>query len=196
MLKVKPVSFTEEEQNLINNIYETGESGPDMWKESSLKAIRNKISRVTLTNQQCYCAFCEGRLEKGTTAIEHIVLKSRHREFTYEPENLVSACGRCNSKAVKGEKETLIEPLNPIYSLNRFKIVHPVLDEPDEHIVFKDKDRIFFDVNNCSQLGKDTIEFFKWEEINATEKRTMSAFIRKQPSDIVKLVEEISTYKL
>ena len=195
MLKVKPVSFTEEELNLINNIYEAGKSGPDMWKESSLKAIRNKISRVTLTNQQCYCAFCEGRLEKGTTAIEHIVPKGRHREFTYEPENLVSACGRCNSKAVKGEKETLIEPLNPIYSLNRFKIVHPVLDEPDEHIVFNDEDRIFFDVNNCSQLGKDTIKFFKWEEINATEKRVISAFIRKQPSNIVKLVEEISTYK-
>ena len=69
MLKVKPVSFTEEELNLINNIYEAGKSGPDMWKESSLKAIRNKISRVTLTNQQCYCAFCEGRLEQGTTAI-------------------------------------------------------------------------------------------------------------------------------
>ena len=47
MLKVKPVSFTEEEQNLINNIYETGESGPDMWKESSLKAIRNKITVTT-----------------------------------------------------------------------------------------------------------------------------------------------------
>lgn len=195
MLKVKPVSFTEEEQNLINKIYETGKSGPDMWNESSLKAIRNKISRVTLTNQQCYCAFCEGRLEAGTTAIEHIVPKGKHREFTYEPKNLVSACGRCNSTRIKGGKETLIGPLNPIYSLNRFKIVHPILDEPDEHIVFKDEDRIIFDLNNCSQLGKDTIKFFKLEEINATEKRAMSAFMRKQPSDMVKLVEEISTYK-
>ena len=73
--------------------------------ESELYAVIEKIC-------MCYCDEIKSArsltsiiIPEGTTAIEHIVPKGRHREFTYEPENLVSACGRCNSKAVKGEKD-------------------------------------------------------------------------------------------
>ncbi len=46
-----------------------------------------------------------------------------------------------------------------------FSIVHPYLDDPTIEIIYTDPDRIFFDRTNCTQLGKDTIDFFRWDDL-------------------------------
>jgi len=190
-----PIVYSVDETATINAVKSTGKSGPDMWADRSVYEIKHHISEHTLEEQGCQCAYCEVLLEKGTTSIEHFVPKSRHREFTFEPLNLISACGRCNATAIKGSKETIIGVANPIYASNTFKIVHPRLDNPNDHICFQDNQRTIFDKDHCTQLGLDTIEFFQWDNLDACLVRVQTAAVRNLPIEIKKLVAEISTYK-
>lgn len=190
-----PIVYRVDETATINAVKSTGKSGPDMWADRSVYEIKHHISEHTLEEQGCQCAYCEALLEKGTTSIEHFVPKSRHREFTFEPLNLISACGRCNSTAVKGSKETIVGVFNPDYASNTFKIVHPRLDNPNDHICFQDNQRTIFDKDHCTQLGLDTIEFFQWDNLDACLVRVQTAAVRDFPNVIKKLIAEISTYK-
>lgn len=190
-----PIVYSATELETITAVMATGHSGSDMWADDSVYDIKHHISVHTLEEQGCQCAYCEALLEKGTTSIEHFVPKSRHREFTFEPLNLASACGRCNSTAVKGSKETIVGVFNPDYASNTFKIVHPRLDNPNDHICFQDNQRTIFDKDHCTQLGLDTIEFFQWDNLDAYFVRVQTAAVRNLPIDIKKLIAEISTYK-
>lgn len=190
-----PIAYNADELTTINKLMATGQSGPDMWNDGRSYDIKHHISEHTLTEQGCLCAYCECLLEKGTTSIEHFVPKSRHREFTFEPLNLTSACGRCNATAIKGSKETILGMFSPNYTSNSFKIVHPRLDNPDTHICFQDDERTMFDKARCSQLGLATIAFFKWDNLDAALARIQTAAIRKLPINIRQLISEITTYK-
>lgn len=190
-----PIVYSVDETATINAVKSTGKSGPDMWADRSVYEIKHHISEHTLEEQGCQCAYCEVLLEKGTTSIEHFVPKSRHREFTFEPLNLFSVCGRCNSTAIKGSKETINGVLNPNYESNTFKIVHPRIDNPDTHIRFQNADRTMFDKERCTQLGLDTIEFFQWDNMEAFLGRVKAAAVRDFSFEIKKLIAEISTYK-
>lgn len=190
-----PIVYSAAETATINNVMATGNSGPDMWADGRVHDVKHHISVHTLTEQGCLCAYCEALLEIGTTSIEHFVPKSRHREFTFEPLNLTSACGRCNATAIKGSKETIVGAINPNYSSNTFKIVHPRLDNPNAHIIFQDADRTIFDKVHCSQLGLDTIDFFEWDNLDAYLVRVQTTAVRNLPNNIRQLISEISTYK-
>lgn len=190
-----PVSFTKDEQSIIVSVLASGKSGLDMWKDSSVKKIKNKVSVHTIEEQECRCAFCEALLVQGTTAIEHIAQKGLHKKFTFEPLNLVSACGRCNSTRIKGEKETMKLPEVANYKSNVFNIVHPRLDEPDNEIVFTDASRTIFDKPNCSAKGIFTIEFFCWDDEDAVITRLQNANRAGIPNSIRQYALLVSTYK-
>ena len=196
MLKLSnPIVFTQDEQNVISAVMASGRSGSDMWKEDVLKFIKHRISQHTLEEQSCRCAFCEALLVQGTTAIEHIAPKGKHPQFTFEPLNLVSACGRCNSAAIKGQKETIILPVNADYCKNSFVIVHPRLDGQDVDIKFTDDTRIAFDKQNCTQKGLDTITFFHWDDEDARLSRLLNANRANIPMNIQQYAALVSTYK-
>ena len=196
MLKLSnPIVFTQDEQNVISAVMASGRSGSDMWKEDVLKFIKHRISQHTLEEQSCRCAFCEALLVQGTTAIEHIAPKGKHPQFTFEPLNLVSACGRCNSTAIKGQKETIIHPVNNDYCKNTFVIVHPRLDGQDVDIKFTDDTRIAFDKQNCTQKGLDTIKFFHWDDEDARFTRLLNANRANIPMNIQQYAALVSTYK-
>lgn len=88
-------------------------NGPFLWglQDADTKAIKHSLSFRTLKYQFCRCAFCEVLLRDGDADLEHIVPKSRHGEYTYEPLNIVSSCGSCNSKRKKGDTDTVKLPL-------------------------------------------------------------------------------------
>lgn len=196
MLKLSnPIVFTQDEQNVISTVMASGKSGPNMWKEAVLRPIKHRISQHTLEEQGCRCAFCEALLVQGTTAIEHIAPKGKHPKFTFEPLNLVSACGRCNSTTIKGQKETIIQPENTHYSKNSFLIVHPRLDGQDVDIKFTDDTRIAFDKQNCTQKGLDTIAFFHWDDEDARLTRLLNAKRANIPINIQQYAALVSTYK-
>lgn len=197
-----PIVFSDDENKLVNNIMavkegEKEKSGSELWEigTKEVKALKGRISEWTLTEQKCRCAYCERLLEQGTTFIEHFVPKSKHREFVFEPENLFSACGRCNYTGIKGSKETLNLPLQPQYRKNAFKIVHPYIDDPDSEIVFTDETRTVFDKDKCTPKGLSTIDFFSWDDKDAIMTRTKEAPFRNEPSDVKKYVLLIATYR-
>ena len=197
-----PIIFTDDEKKLVDGIMavkegEVAKSGSELWEigTKEVKALKSRISKWTLTEQKCRCAYCERLLEQGTTFIEHFVPKSKHREFVFEPENMFSACGRCNYTGIKGSKETLNLPLQPQYRNNTFTIVHPFIDNPDSEIVFTDESRIVFDKVKCTPKGLSTIDFFHWDDKDAVLTRTKEAPFRNEPMDVKKYVLLIATYR-
>lgn len=191
----RTITFTHEEQRIINSLMATKRSGNEMWNDSRVKPIKHRVNDFALREQKCLCAYCEDLLCEGNNFIEHFVPKGLHREFTFEPANLMASCGRCNSTTVKGKNDTIKLPLRKGYSANKFAIVHPRLNDPNQHIVFKDAARTIFDKGRCSKLGLDTIEFFHWDTQNAYCNRVGAAAKRNLPYDINKQIAEIVTYK-
>ena len=197
-----PIVLTEEEKKLVTRIMavkegEKAKSGTELWGISTneVKALKGRISKWTLTEQKCRCSYCERLLEQGTSFIEHFVPKSIHREFVFEPENLVSACGRCNCTGIKGSKETLELPLKPVYRDNTFTIIHPYIDDVDKDIVFTDDTRTVFDKEHCSKKGLHTIDFFQWDDKDAILTRAKEAPYRDEPKDVKEYVLLIATYR-
>lgn len=203
MLKInRAIKFTPREQEVINALMSRtldGRllTGSEIWgiNNKAEKALKHRISKRTLWEQDCRCAYCECMLVQGNCFIEHLVPKSLYREFVYEPENLTSSCGRCNCTGIKGNKETLNSTLNVEYSQNDFKIVHPYFDQPDQHIVFKDAERTIFDKARCSPKGLDTIEFFHWDDDDAIIARQREVKTLGFPSTKRNYILMISTYR-
>jgi uncharacterized protein (TIGR02646 family) len=171
--------------------------GTYLWglQDKMTNRIKHRISLRTLLNQDRRCAFCDAILLVGSTHIEHIVPKGLHGEYTFEPLNLVSSCASCNSPSKKGESETVKTPLATRYCDNQFLIVHPYLDNPEDHIRYKDDLKIELDYANCSQKGQATIDLFDWD--NLWEQNNRVAIARTRDFDKATLAEiiAISTYK-
>lgn len=199
MIKLyKAVTFSLQEFLHIQTIHAKRLPGPLMWvlNDKQTKSIKHHISEFTIRNQKGRCVYCECILRKGDTAIEHFAPKESHSEFTFHPKNLFSACGCCNSTSVKGRKDTISNnPKHPQYKKNTFNIVHPLFDNPDDHIKYKDVDRTLFDLNACTQKGRDTISFFGWNSHTAYMDRVSISKSRHVPIKINQLILEISTYK-
>lgn len=196
MLKLThPVIFDNNQLLTIRQIISEHNSGKKRWSSGKAKSIKNHISVHCLSEQRCYCAFCEGLVNEGDAPIEHISPKGLTPEFVFEPNNLVVSCTRCNSTTIKGERPTIIGDVVPIYQDNDFCIVHPRLDNSDEHIIFQDEQRTIFELPRCSEKGLATIKFFRWDNINAFRARVAAASTRGLDLDQLKLIYEISTYK-
>lgn len=195
-----PVVYTDEEKTLIDELHmnNPGETGTRLWAKNTigLKGIKGRISRYMLEAQKCRCAYCESILQEGGAEIDHIAPKTSHPKFVYESLNLVMACGVCNSKVKKGDKETMDEPFRDNYTDNTFLIVHPYLDNADEEIRFVDPMRVFFNKKRCSVKGLETIRFFRWDSVNSRESRWRNARLFPiSKKKMQQMVLEISTYK-
>lgn len=191
-----PVRYTDEEQAFIDAILKPlGKDGWDSGRKEA-KNIKNHISTETIIAQGGRCAYCERILTKGEVAIEHIAHKGLYGEFTYEPFNLVSSCTCCNSPSNKGQKNTLAGLIDrENYANNKFAIVHPYFDTPEEHLKYIDAEHTVFDWNNCSEKGKETIRLFNWNEKWAVYQRQATASMRHYPVEVLKLAAEIAVYK-
>ncbi|WP_241616916.1 HNH endonuclease [Rosenbergiella epipactidis] len=113
------------------------------WGDDELIDIRNEIRDYHRKTQRLECVYC---LEPISTRaahaapIEHIAPKSQYFNFIFEPKNLCVICPDCNE--YKGKNEVFFEPsivnTNPkIYprASSAFRIVHPHIDEYEEHII-------------------------------------------------------------
>jgi uncharacterized protein (TIGR02646 family) len=75
------------------------------------------------------CAYCESQiLHVGFAHIEHFRPKSRFPELTFVWENLLLACGRCNSTENKGDAFPVATEGGPL--------IDPCREEPGEHLQF------------------------------------------------------------
>lgn len=120
------------------------------WACDDLMNLRSKIREFYRVEQKGVCPYCKGPISISAAAnahIEHILPKSKHPNFLFEPKNLCVICADCNT--AKNDNNVLndneSDTLNgsaavyPRASL-RFKIVHPSIDEYDNHIkIHRDK---------------------------------------------------------
>ena len=75
------------------------------------------------------CAYCESKIEHVSDAhIEHYRPKSKYPELTFDWNNLLLACGKCNSARYKGGKFPGADANGPY--------INPCADDPEEHFQF------------------------------------------------------------
>lgn len=160
------------------------------------KQIKHKISTHTLRQQLCRCVYCERLLIGLSPQIEHIADKATYKDFSFEPLNLATACCYCNGPTNKHDEDTILVK-NNIYTECHFKIVHPYLDNIDEHFVHLNNGEIVYDYEKCSDKGKFTIDTLGWDKIQhlyifsqVQEERS-----KPLPINLENLILEISTYK-
>ena len=193
---IDPIRYTEEELAHVNCVLKPmKEAG---WKDQkeNTKSLKHRISEHTIVAQGCRCAYCESVLLRGAQAIEHVAPKGIYGEFCFEPFNLVTVCTSCNSTSNKGEVDTVKAPVNNAdYTANRFKMVHPYFDNPEEHFKFIDNDKTLFDKTNSSPEAIFTINMMHWDEQWAYRQRIVNARTRDLPRDVLKMVSEIVTYR-
>lgn len=161
-------------------------------------SVKNEISGRLFSNQGLKCVYCERYLIGLGHEIDHFAHKGDYPQFTFIPINLFYSCKLCNSPARKGQKNTIRIPANN-YNICSFSIVHPYLHNPDIEIVFSDPDRIYFDKTSCTQLGRDTIDFFTWDDLLYTTIRSRILITERLNPLITqeerKLIQEAIAYK-
>lgn len=131
------------------------------------RRIKNEISKRLFANQGYKCVYCSRYLTGLGPEIDHFANKATYPQFTFTLVNLFYSCNFCNSPEIKGSKPT-IDNINPHYNLCTFKIIHPYYDNFENEVQYQDADKIYFDLNNCTQKAKDTISFFHFDELFMT----------------------------
>lgn len=97
---------------------------PDKEKKKLTSFYRNDAVRDGLVkSSQGKCAFCECiPSEGGNIEIEHFKPKSEYPEFTFEWDNFLPACRKCNGS--KGSHDTVLEPIINPYDIDPKKAFH------------------------------------------------------------------------
>jgi uncharacterized protein (TIGR02646 family) len=138
------IQFTLEEQKQLQSIKATDCFSSSDWGVDWLMEIRSKIRAFYRGEQAGICCYCKNdvsQVSAGNAHIEHIAPKSLYPQFMFEPKNLCVVCCDCNE--IKRNKEVINEA-DDVFSNDvvryptasrAFKIVHPHVDEYDEHII-------------------------------------------------------------
>lgn len=127
-----------ETYNLFKNMPDDEKNG-SIWdsEDRNVCRIRKTIKDYYIIAQDYTCPYCKQRVEVNHNAswdAEHIIPKSTHPFFVFEPLNLCVSCKDCNNE--KRDKPVL-ENNNRRTMPNKsedYIIVHPHLDEFGEHI--------------------------------------------------------------
>jgi uncharacterized protein (TIGR02646 family) len=149
-----------------------------MWENTGGRPRRFKDELTTdlLPKQSHRCAYCCNRLMGSQPHRDHVAPKglALHPEFTFEVRNLVLACYYCNSER-KRETDTIAVKV-PQYELCQFTIVHPILDNPDDHLQFVGhRGDILIQAVNGSAKGQTTIDLFDLASANQSKARAKDA---------------------
>lgn len=177
-----------------------GLSKKRVWYDGEVKSlsIKHNIVRSLLTGSRFRCAYCTKRLVANDKPIDHFIPNSDFPEYSFHSLNLVPSCGYCNSSLKKTFNPLLTQAKK--YSRNTFLIVHPILHNVDNHIVFDAFDSTLIDFERCSIEGLMTIELFHLHTFEMLEQRINQAIIEQYNplSDIslIKLVNECATYQV
>jgi uncharacterized protein (TIGR02646 family) len=161
------------------------------------------IRRQLLKIQDCRCAFCGLPFdETSSNEIEHFVPKGgpkrpRYVGLMFCTLNLTLSCHLCNSPIKKGI-------YNPVrnwagtYADLQFKIVHPMLDIPDEHYEWVEEAKKVI-IKFKSDKGEESIRIFELDSTAHTEARAKQLYLdtlkSNNKSELDKLIERITAYR-
>ncbi|WP_324056834.1 HNH endonuclease family protein [Aeromonas caviae] len=127
------------------------------------KQLKDKLKEQLLILQNNHCAYCGVNFHLTTNSKihrDHVLPKNtdRYRKFTFESKNIVLSCDICNGLDTKKDNDYATN-YNDNYELINTSIVHPHLDNIEEH-VFLDNTFEAVVVNNSAK-GVETIREFK-----------------------------------
>jgi uncharacterized protein (TIGR02646 family) len=136
------VSFDEAMTVLISRLGESKNYSSEMWELESLMSVRKHVRNHYRNAQRLKCAYCAevvGTRSAASAPIEHIVPRSTHPRFMFEPRNLCVTCADCNeyknNKAVTRSEEVLSRKgVRYPTQTDAFRVVHPHFDVYDKHI--------------------------------------------------------------
>lgn len=175
----------------------------EIWNQThgAIVDLRASIRSHYLKEQSFRCAYC--RMEKKerhglTWDVEHIIPKSTHPRYLFEPENLALACKECNQS--KWDKNILSKKLTPDAPYPRkpeaFTIIHPHYDTYSDHIEITIVSRKVFHRPKNKGKGKETFitcdlirfsyEFAEWEDFNYAIVKEVSDYLKRCPPDATK----------
>lgn len=125
------------EQTLISKYFKGKHTE---WSKTNLKLVRDSVRKYLLRVQAYRCAYCRRQLatELGRNEIDHVVAKALPgmARFTYEHENLVAVCKRCNW--LKKDHDVLARDLRPAETypllVHDYLWVHPYIHSYSAHL--------------------------------------------------------------
>ncbi len=179
------ISYTQEMQRYIDTVPKVKES----WdiRCADMGRVKKHIKVKLLDIQDGKCAYCMSKLNPtvkndGDLQLdgdrEHIAPKSIHPNFIFEPLNFVLACSTCN-RILKNDTDT-IQLVHTNYEDCEFKIIHPILDNVDEHIGFSKGVIISLSLDKgkwTDNLFKLSNEYYTRQRVEAYQLSLMSDMI-------------------
>jgi len=141
-----PITYPKPVATFLNDKLNDANFTHENWGDDDLKDYRRLVRNHYRNEQIGSCAFCKGPVSLRSASnchIEHIVPKSKRKEFIFEPKNLCVICADCNEIKRSQEIEaTIPDTLTngskaKLYprSSKAFLIVHPHFDDWDDHII-------------------------------------------------------------
>lgn len=179
--------LTEEEITIINKIDDISKLDWEKPKEKIVEIKKNiKFNLLEAQKHEVFdcddllchnCAYCGCIMETvGRKEVEHIAHKAKYKFFEYYPTNLVYVCSHCNGSSKKGQKDvvknwdesneieyddsTVYEQIKKFYEGLDFSIIHPKLDNPDDHIEWFDENKTIIKTH-LTPKGKESIKIFE-----------------------------------
>lgn len=152
-----------------------------------INALKTEIKDKLKVLQGDFCAYCGMPFYvTSSTQIEHIAPKGngRYPQFMFHESNLVHACNFCNGfekKEANGNFDT-IAVINVDYDLCVFNIVHPYLDDPDDHFEFIQAGTKVL-ITHKTPKGQRSIEVFQLDGEALTTERGKMVMVAQYQMD-------------
>lgn len=183
----KPAIFKEEYLESIVNLDKEWES-----ENKEIKKFKDELYKQLRDN--LFCPYCRRELQRSKyDELDHIIYKSDYSNFTYQPNNIVIACKRCNNKKLQSNvlKEEYIEKVKILewnkYPCNKeyYSIIHPYFDIYSEHIEIENN--VFY-MPKDKEKGINTIRMMKLNSFDLLEIRAKEAGAAKSFISISQLI--------
>ncbi|MGG0494842.1 hypothetical protein ABEY62_17950 [Priestia megaterium] len=169
--------FTKKEREMLESLKPHNKKTWEI-KTNRMKKLKSRLRKKLDILQQGRCAYCGNQY--GITSameLEHIAPKGDglYPEFVFHEKNLLGSCELCNGVYKKHSKD-VVEVRSTIYEQCQFKLVHPYLDNPDDHFQW-DNERIL--IAKKTNKGKYSIDLFELNSVRLTSERTKSYYLNK-----------------
>ncbi len=182
--------YTPLELAYLNNLRSPSKYDDKSWTyykgNDEMKSLKLRMKSELMRIQNEKCVYCMQDIDTRTSYDgdrEHFSNKERYPQFTFEKRNLLIACITCN-RPLKNRYDT-IEILNHDYSQCTFRIVHPLLDNVDDHIAFWE-DVIIYAITD---KGLKTIEVFKLDDPYIQKVREKELYYQRMTEEAELLIE-------
>lgn len=194
---MKPIVFSGDDSNYISTYNGLNHK---IWNETTgpIVSLRASVRKHYLEQQGYKCAYCRmlKRENHGLSwDVEHIVPKSEHPRFLFEPENLALACKECNLS--KLDQKVLARALrkNAPYPRDKesYTIIHPHYDKYEDHMEIAGFGGKVIYMPKNQNKGKETFimcnlvrfsyDYGEWKDFSYVITKEVSDFVSRCPAD-------------